>query len=83
MSPDSSTVSIQVAGCCQIPVPLGFRQPTIAGFWQSDIKHACKDQEFNFGKRFTVLKTVNRFSKIKEVFTVISKMIFVDYYFRP
>lgn len=42
---------------------LDFRQLTIAGFWQLDIKHACKDQEFNFAKRFMVLKTVNCSSK--------------------
>jgi hypothetical protein len=65
------------------PDVAGFRQLTIAGFRQSDIKHACKDQEFNFGKRFTVFKTVNRFLKIKEAFMVKPKMIFVDHYFRP
>jgi hypothetical protein len=64
-----------VAECRQILAPPGFRQPTIAEFRQSDIKHACKDQEFNFGKRFTVLKTVNRFPKIKKTFTVKPKMI--------
>jgi hypothetical protein len=46
--------------------PVGFRRSTIAKFWQSDIKRACKKEEFNFGKRFTVLKIVNRFLKIKE-----------------
>jgi hypothetical protein len=45
-----------------------FEQPTIAGFDQSDIKRACKDEEYNFGKRFTVFKTVNCFPKIKEDF---------------
>jgi hypothetical protein len=30
-----------------------------------------------------MVKTVNRFSKIKEVFTVKPKMISVDHYFRP
>jgi len=79
--PDSGTGSILVAGCCRIPVPSGFRQPTITGFQQSDMKRACKDKEFNFEKRFTVFKTVNRFSKIKEGFTVKPKMIFVDHYF--
>jgi hypothetical protein len=43
----------------------------------------CKEEELNFGKRFTVLKIVNRFPKIKEAFTVKTKMIFVDHYFRP
>jgi hypothetical protein len=43
----------------------------------------CKEEELNFGKRFTVLKIVNRFPKIKEDFTVKPKMIFVDCYFRP
>jgi hypothetical protein len=43
----------------------------------------CKDEEFNFGKRFMIFKTVNRFSKFKEGFTVKPKMIFVDDYFRP
>jgi replicative DNA helicase len=33
-------------------------------------------------KRFTILKAVNRFSKIKETFTVKLKMIFVDYHFQ-
>jgi len=60
-----------------------FRRPTIVGFRQSDIKRACKDKEFNFGKRFTVFKTVNHFSKIKEGFTIKLKITFVDHYFRP
>jgi hypothetical protein len=82
-----------MTGCHWIPAPAvflwldvaGFRalprfwRPTIAGFRQLDIKRACKDEEFNFRKRFTVL---NRFSKIKEAFTVRLKMIFVDHYFR-
>jgi hypothetical protein len=34
-----------------------------------------------FIKRFTVFKTVNRFSKIKEVFLVKLKIIFVDHHF--
>jgi hypothetical protein len=72
-----------VARCCRIPVPPGFRRPTIARFRQSNIKCACKDEEFNFEKRFTVLKIVNRFPKIKEGFTVKPKMIFVDHYFLP
>jgi hypothetical protein len=55
----------------------GFRQPTITGFQQSDIKCVCKDEEFNFEKRFTVFKTVNRFPKIKQGFMVKPKMIFV------
>jgi hypothetical protein len=55
----------------------GFGLPTIAGFGQSDIKCACKDEEYNFGK------TVNHFPKIKEGFTVKLKMVFVDHYFRP
>jgi hypothetical protein len=70
-------------GCCRISVPPGFRQPTIARFGQSDIKRACNDKEYNFRKRFTVFKTVNRFSKIKEAFTVKPKMVFVDHYFHP
>jgi hypothetical protein len=72
-----------VARCCRIPVPPGFQRSTIAGFWQSDIKLACKDEKYNFEKRFTVFKTVNRFPKIKEAFTVKPKIIFVDHYFRP
>jgi len=32
-------------------------------------------------KRFTVLKIVNRFSKIKETFTIKLKIIYVDHYF--
>jgi hypothetical protein len=72
-----------VAGCRRIPVPPGFGQPTIAGFGQSDIKCACNDKEYNFGKRFMVFKTINRFPKIKEAFTVKPKMVFVDQYFRP
>jgi hypothetical protein len=39
-----------VAGCRRIPVPLGFRRSTIAEFWQSDMKHACNDEKYNFGK---------------------------------
>jgi hypothetical protein len=72
-----------VAGCRRIPGQTVFRWPDDAGFGQSDIKHACKDEEYNFEKRFTVFKTVNRFPKIKETFTVKPKMIFVDHYFRP
>jgi hypothetical protein len=83
MSPDSGAGNIPVTGCCRIPVQPGFRRPTIAGFWQSDIKRACKDEEFNFGKRFTVFKTENCFLKIKEGFTVKPKMIFIECYFRP
>jgi hypothetical protein len=64
-------------------MPPKFRRPTIAGFRQSDIKRAYKDKEFNFEKRFTAFKIVNRFPKIKEGFTVKPKMIFVDYYFHP
>jgi hypothetical protein len=56
---------ISVAGCCQISVPVGFRRLTIAEFRQSGIKRACNDEKFNFEKRFTVLKIVNHFSKIK------------------
>jgi hypothetical protein len=81
--PDLGTGSILAIRCCQTPVPTGFRQSTIVEFRQSDIKRACKNEEFNFGKQFTVLKTVNRFRKIKEVFTVKLKMIFVDHYFSP
>jgi hypothetical protein len=43
----------------------------------------CKNEKFKSGKRFMVFKTVNRFPKIKEAFTVKLKMIFVDYYFCP
>jgi hypothetical protein len=74
---------IPVAGCCRIPVPLGFRRPTSARFRQLDIKRVCKDEKYNFRKRFTVFKAINRFPKIKEVFTVKPKMVFVDHYFRP
>jgi len=80
--PDSGTGIIPAIGCCRTPAPTRFRRPTIDKFWRSDIKHACKDEEFNFGKRFTVLKIVNRFPKIKEAFTIKPKMIFVDHYFR-
>jgi hypothetical protein len=83
MSPDSGACSIPVAGCCRIPVLPGFRRLTTARFRQSDIKCACKDEEFNFEKQFTVLKTVNSFPKIKKCFTVKPKMIFIDHYFRP
>jgi hypothetical protein len=61
----------------------GFLRPNIAGFRQLDIKHEWKELEFNFRKRFTIFKTVNRFLKIKEAFTVKPKMIFVDNYFLP
>jgi hypothetical protein len=43
----------------------------------------CKNKKFEYRKRFTVLKTINSFSKIKEAFTVKQKIISVDYYFRP
>jgi hypothetical protein len=46
MSLNSGTGSIPVAGCCRILALPGFRRPTIAGFRQSNIKHACKDEEF-------------------------------------
>jgi hypothetical protein len=66
------------------PAPAAwFRRTTIRKFWQSDIKHTCKNEEFNFEKWFTVLKIVNRFLEIKEAFTVKLKKIFVDHYFRP
>jgi hypothetical protein len=42
MSPNSGASNISEARCCRISVPPGFRQ--------SDIKYACKDEEFNFGK---------------------------------
>jgi hypothetical protein len=55
-------------------------QEKVAGSNSSQVvanfyKRSCKNEEF---KSF---KTVNRFSKIKEVFTVKLKMIFVDHYF--
>jgi hypothetical protein len=75
--------SATMIGCRRIPAPHEFQRPTLAGFRQSDIKCACKDEEFNFEKRFTVFKTVNSFSKIKEAFTIKLKMIFVNHYFRP
>jgi hypothetical protein len=83
MSPDSCAGRIPTIGCCRTPVPAGFQQSTIAEFRQSDLKRACKDEEFNFGKQFMILKIVNRFSKIKEAFTVKLKMISVDHYFQP
>jgi hypothetical protein len=83
MSSDSGAVRVPFTGCCRVLALPRFQQPTIAKFRQSDIKHACKDKEFNFGKRFTIFKTVNRFPKIKEAFTVKPKIIFVDHYFRP
>jgi hypothetical protein len=45
--------------------------------------HKCisKNENFKFRKRFMVFKTVNHFLKIKEVFTVKQKIIFVDHYF--
>jgi hypothetical protein len=45
-------------------------------------KCPCKKEEFKFIKRFTIFKTVNRFSKIKEAFTVKLKIISVNHYFR-
>jgi hypothetical protein len=42
--------------------PVGFQRPTIAKLWKSDIKCECKDKEFNFGKRFTVIfRKFNKF----------------------
>jgi hypothetical protein len=64
MLPDSSTGKFLEIGCCRTLGPTGFQRPTMAEFWQSDIKRACKDKEFNFEKWFTILKTVNRFPKI-------------------
>jgi hypothetical protein len=69
MSPDSDASIISIAGR--------------AGFRQSDMKCACKDEEFNFEKRFTILKIVNSFPKIKEAFMIKLKMISIYYYFRP
>jgi hypothetical protein len=63
-------------------VPPGFGRPTIAGFGQSDIKRAFNDKKYNFGKQFTVFKTINCFPKIEEAFTVKPKIVFVDHYFR-
>jgi hypothetical protein len=63
--PDYSRNLPNPAGCCRTPVLIGFQQLTIAKFWRSNIKRACKDEEFNFGKRLMILKIVNRFSKIK------------------
>lgn len=77
MSPNSNVGRISVTERA------GFRRLTIAWLRQSDIKHACKDEEFNFRKRFTILKIINRFLKIKEIFTFKLKMIFVDHYFCP
>jgi hypothetical protein len=67
MSPDSGACSILVARCCRIPVPPGFQQSSIVGFQQSDIKRTCNNEEFNSKKRFTVLKTVNRFQKLRKL----------------
>jgi hypothetical protein len=47
------------------------------GYWISNVH--VNDKEFNFGKWFTIFKTVNCFPKIKEGFTVKPKMIFVDH----
>jgi len=80
---DSGAGWIPATRCCRTLAPAGFQRPAIAKFCRSDIKHSCKDEELNFEKRITVLKIVNRFPKIKETFTVKSKMIFVDHYFRP
>jgi len=74
---------IRITGCFRIPALTGFWRPPNLEFRLSDIKRACKDEEFNFEKRFMVLKIVNRFPKIKETFTVKLKIIFVDHYFRP
>jgi hypothetical protein len=41
-------------------------------------KRTCKNKELNSEN-----KTVNRFPKIKEAFTVKRKMISADHYFRP
>jgi hypothetical protein len=57
------------SGYQQIPVPGRFSQTCV-----------CKNEEFKSRKRFTDFKTVNRFLKIKEVFTV-KKIIYVDHYF--
>jgi hypothetical protein len=46
-------------------------------------KHAYKSEEFKFIKRFTVFKTVNYFSKIKEAFTAKLKIISFNHYFHP
>jgi hypothetical protein len=52
MSPDSSASRFSVARCCRIPALARFRGPTIAEFRQSNIKRVCKNETFNFEKRF-------------------------------
>jgi flagellar basal body rod protein FlgC len=49
----------------------------------SNFSSKKKKKKFKFRKRFMVLKTKNRFSKIKETFTIKLKMISVDHYFCP
>jgi hypothetical protein len=46
-------------------------------------KRGYKNEKFKSRKRFTVFKTLNRFSKIEEIFTVKLKIIFIDHYFCP
>jgi len=65
---------IPTAGCCRIPALPGFRKSTIAEFRQSDIKHACKDQEFNFEKQFTVLNPKKK-KKKKIIFQKLNKLL--------
>jgi hypothetical protein len=80
-----------VAGCRWIMASTVFRWPDVAGFWprlDSDDQPLpdSGNQVSNVGARAKTLisvKTVNRFSKIKEAFMVKPKMIFVDHYFRP
>jgi hypothetical protein len=82
---------VTVAGCRWIMAPTVFRWPDIAGFWPSldsdDQPLPNSDNQVSNvrarTKTLISVKTVNRFSKIKEAFTVKPKMIFVDYYFRP
>jgi hypothetical protein len=61
-------------------VELGYQQTPMPG--DGGFPQPCKNEEFKSRKRFTVLKTVNYFLKIKEAFTVKQKMISVDHYFR-
>lgn len=51
---------IPATGCCMTPVPTGFWRPTITEFRQSDIKCACKYEEFNFEKRFQNRKSFSK-----------------------
>ena len=60
------------AGLGQVPIKFGVSLDRVRQF---------ENEMLKIENWFTVLKTVNHFSKIKEEFSVKGKMFFVNYYF--